>query len=649
GENPPNYFEVLITAADQPSPLDALGHSESLNTLQQNQIQAEKSSTEEIDFRQQLLTASASQAQVMLQDRLVSGVAKMLGLVSIGDLDPSQPLELYGLDSLMTIELRNWLLKVMQVDVPIIKLVKSMTIDDLSQLLWQSLTTEQPNTQTPPPDQAPPSQQPPRPESISSIHDQSFALANPESTLAETTEGKVDNNSNVQTSIHSYPLNPSQLLFCYGTDTSNSNSTLEVRLRLNVEIAIDSIFDACKRIIERYDTLTTLLGSNQLQTKGRSVLPGITVPVVRYSPHLKEADIQSHFKDFTRVPFDRACGPLIRFQVSQINQNDRELWIVVDHIATDAYSMAILMRELDVMLSGESLTEPKSYYGSALTGWTNASNIKFWRGYLKKTPLLKVPPLRPVQLEGRASQPIPQEILTQLQLQYKGAIELKATIIAATASAIANVTNQSALTVGVPTHDRTQETTEIFGPFFRNDFIVLRQIMPEIDHLLDVVKHEIKITQPHQQVPDFIKFWLMQQSHIPVGWRWVPGALANLSGLQQKAQCLGHPLGQAFAEFTAGGILRRVLKNVGGNNTLVIVNILPSFVDPKVVLFRNSRYIPSFVNSTVADSRLMCWFTRDSQNQPTVFLEGGVEFSTRKEIAAHITTNLTNLLSIPAR
>ena len=101
-----------------------------------------------------LADAAAEPRTASLEDLLREKVARVLG-TSPERLDIDKPLLNLGIDSLMAVELRNWIEKELQINVPIMELMRSPSLSRLT----HSLRELSPNTEsktTPPQPTEPP-------------------------------------------------------------------------------------------------------------------------------------------------------------------------------------------------------------------------------------------------------------------------------------------------------------------------------------------------------------------------------------------------------------------------------------------------------------------------------------------------------------
>ena len=90
--------------------------------------------------RDTILAADPADRPGLLAALLRDKVARVLG-TSPDRLDGDKPLLQLGIDSLMAVELRNWLEGELQVDLPIVELMRSPSVSGLAELLAERLET----------------------------------------------------------------------------------------------------------------------------------------------------------------------------------------------------------------------------------------------------------------------------------------------------------------------------------------------------------------------------------------------------------------------------------------------------------------------------------------------------------------------------
>ena len=65
---------------------------------------------------------------------LIRKLAKSL-MVDVEDIEPSKPINRFGVDSLLAVEIRSWLCEDMQADVSVFQLLSNVPISDLARTI----------------------------------------------------------------------------------------------------------------------------------------------------------------------------------------------------------------------------------------------------------------------------------------------------------------------------------------------------------------------------------------------------------------------------------------------------------------------------------------------------------------------------------
>ena len=80
-------------------------------------------------------TRSSTDAAAKITDWLAAKVARALGHSVFADVDTAKPLQAYGVDSLIAIDIRNWLRKEMGADVPVFDILGQSSVVGLSEIV----------------------------------------------------------------------------------------------------------------------------------------------------------------------------------------------------------------------------------------------------------------------------------------------------------------------------------------------------------------------------------------------------------------------------------------------------------------------------------------------------------------------------------
>ena len=91
--------------------------------------------TKEIPISQAIPQAAGlKEVQQLIQDALVTKVASVV-VIPVDEIDPTRPISVYGLDSLVAIEIRNWIARELKANLQILELLSSGSMVSLSALI----------------------------------------------------------------------------------------------------------------------------------------------------------------------------------------------------------------------------------------------------------------------------------------------------------------------------------------------------------------------------------------------------------------------------------------------------------------------------------------------------------------------------------
>jgi acyl carrier protein len=110
-----------------------------VNLCKEGARDSDGSSADGMAVRKTLLAASPERRKELLLNFLRDKVARVLG-ASADKVDLAKPLTDLGLDSLMAVELRNWVEKELRVSLPIAELLQGPSVDRMADLLLEQFT-----------------------------------------------------------------------------------------------------------------------------------------------------------------------------------------------------------------------------------------------------------------------------------------------------------------------------------------------------------------------------------------------------------------------------------------------------------------------------------------------------------------------------
>ena len=254
-------------------------------------------------LRQRLLALDEEERTQTTAQFLQQQIAEVLGLAVL-DMPLKQPLDALGLDSLMAIELRNRIEAHLQLTVPVVNFLRGPSIENLSAQLLE---------------------------------------------LLNETDGErraitcVDNDRQSPA-----PLSYGQQAMWFLNQLLPEDIAFNVAgaVRLHGDLDVIALRSALQTVVERHPSLRMTYSMHQglpVQKLGRlQRLPLQEVDARTWSEHR----IQSYLEREAHSPFDLQYGPLLRLALLQRDLQEHILLLSISHIATDFWSMSLLVQEI---------------------------------------------------------------------------------------------------------------------------------------------------------------------------------------------------------------------------------------------------------------------------------------------------------------
>lgn len=234
--------------------------------------------------------------------------------------------------------------------------------------------------------------------------------------LAKRLRGEIQSDSPInliprRDSTDSAPLSfPQQRLWLLQQiDRDNSAYNEHGAIQLTGSLNVAALERSLNEIIERHESLRTTFKMIEGQPV-QIICPSLTIklPTVNLSDlplSEQKNQIQRVALEQTQSPFDLAQGPLLRWMLLQIGQQDYVLLVTMHHIIYDGWSYGVLMRELAALYEAFSnsksspLSELPIQYADfalwqqqSLKGEALETQIAYWKQQLGKTPpVLQLP------------------------------------------------------------------------------------------------------------------------------------------------------------------------------------------------------------------------------------------------------------------
>ncbi|HYG62622.1 MAG TPA: amino acid adenylation domain-containing protein, partial [Thermoanaerobaculia bacterium] len=222
-------------------------------------------------------------------------------------------------------------------------------------------------------------------------------------------------------------------------------------------------------------------------------------------------------------PFDLARGPLSRGLLLRLADGDHVIALTLHHIAGDAWSMGILVREVTALYPAFTQGRPSPlpdlpvqyadfavWQSSWLRGDLLEHEISFWRRQLAGLPpLLELPTDRPrpaAQSLRGATRPVrlPSGLARRLEaLTRRAGGTLFMTLLAGFQALLARYSGQQDLAVGSPVAGRNRVEVERLIGFFVNTLVLRGDLSggPSFGELLGRARETVLAAHAHQDLP----------------------------------------------------------------------------------------------------------------------------------------------------
>jgi amino acid adenylation domain-containing protein/FkbH-like protein/thioester reductase-like protein len=247
------------------------------------------------------------------------------------------------------------------------------------------------------------------------------------------------------------------------------------------------------------------------------------VDLRKYSLSAREAEVRRELAEELSIPFDLEAGPLIRGRVLQVADEEHVLFIVMNHMVSDGWSIGILIRELGALYEAGRNAQadplpplPIQYADYAqwqrewLSGAALAGQIEYWKGHLSGAPnLLELPtdrPRPPVQSYRGASQSVclgPQLTADLKAYARRFNVTLAMTLCTAWATLLSRLSNQDDVVIGMPVANRQRTELEGLIGYFVNTLAVRMRFDSAmlVADLTQHVKQVLLSAYEHQDAP----------------------------------------------------------------------------------------------------------------------------------------------------
>ena len=395
-----------------------------------------------------LLALEPEQRQALLESHIQEQVARVLKM-SPSQLDPQQPLNTLGLDSVVVVDLASELESSLGVTLELERLFQNVTISQLSSHVLAELTAP-----SPPP----------------------AAIPAP-----------------AREAVAEYPLSYGQraLWFLQQVAPESAAYNLVHAARIPTELDIPALRRAFQKLVDRHPALRTTFAAPHGE------------PVQRVHEHMEvsfqvedastwsEEYLNARLAEEVYRPFDLERGPLMRVKLFTRSPQDHILVLGMHHIVTDLWSLAVFLHELGVLYTAEKTGVPASlkplpaqytdfvhWQAEMLAGPEGERLWEFWRKQLAgELPVLDLPtdrPRPPIQTDRGAAQTIhfSAELTQRLKsLARAHGVPLHTALLAAFQVLLHRYTGQEDILIGSLKAGRNWKLARVVG-YFVNPVVI---------------------------------------------------------------------------------------------------------------------------------------------------------------------------------
>jgi hybrid polyketide synthase/nonribosomal peptide synthetase ACE1 len=358
------------------------------------------------------------------------------------------PLVELGIDSLVAVEVRSWFLKVLKVDIPVLKLVGGSSLDEICELAMKKLPEDlvaqigtsdaaaasskpvvpssQSQSQPPPKSQSAntagsssPSEYenstpglgtpPPSDTPASTITQSSLSLRfSHKDYTADSTKLRPSTASEApsRTFVKSEPISVGQSRFWFlqllVEDPTTFNVTLSFRMMGHVRVG--DLERALRVVTARHESLRTCFigDEHDADQASQKVLARSSIRLERKTINSVD-EVAAEYTQLRAHEFDLASGPLLRLMLLTLSPTSHYLLVNYHHIIMDMASFQILTSELEKVYHGQPIGPPPRQYPDfsvaqrqALDKGELSDELKYWQGVFpagEQPPILSLLPM----------------------------------------------------------------------------------------------------------------------------------------------------------------------------------------------------------------------------------------------------------------
>jgi amino acid adenylation domain-containing protein len=295
-------------------------------------------------------------------------------------------------------------------------------------------------------------------------------------------------------------------------------------LRLKGKLNVNALEFALKNIVNRHEVLRTVIRDNDglgfqfVKEKDSWKLEQIDGSVYKDN----KAGLEKYINDTINSPFDLSEDHMMRGTLIKVNENEHILVITLHHIASDGWSISIIVKELvEYYKASEEKREAEltplpiqyadfsMWQRNYLQGEVLEKKLGYWKDKLSDSEPLQLPldferPSVQSTKGAIASFSIDKDLSDSLNsLSKKNGVTFFMTLLSAFNVLLYRYSGQENFTIGSPIAGRQQEETEALIGFFINTLALRSEVTgtESFDELLQKIKTSTLGAYENQDVP----------------------------------------------------------------------------------------------------------------------------------------------------
>ena len=341
----------------------------------------------------------------------------------------------------------------------------------------------------------------------------------------ETAEAKITVTSRTEPLPLSYAQQ--RLWFLDQLEGPSATYNLPIAIRLQGKLDKEALQNALTTIVFRHESLRTrfvLVDGQPWQEIGwvEALLLNI-VDLTDLAPESQTIQVEDLIGTEAQRPFNLAQDLMLRSQLLQLAKDDFILLLTMHHIATDAWSIGVLAKELSILYRAYTATQfnplsplPIQYgdYATWQRKWLQGPRLKAQLEYWQQQ-LIGIPSVHnlPTDFPRPAIQDFSgAHLVTVLDPELSHALDLLSqtqevtlfmTLHAAFAVLLSRYSGETDIVVGTPSANRPREELKDLIGFFVNTLVLRTDLSgtPSFLELLEKIRYIDLTALAHQEVP----------------------------------------------------------------------------------------------------------------------------------------------------